>query len=122
MLGQVGRVASSLRDETQLAQPWYEKRDGVPRSPISALAAEYWDELIRVQPTHAKLIGDHRFDEELEDLSEAEEARLCERWAGLLERLEEVDPAQIRGRDRITRSLLEHDLKSGIERTSARLA
>ena len=36
---------------------------------VAELADRYWDTVMRANPTWATLIGDHRFDDQMEDLS-----------------------------------------------------
>ena len=53
-------------------------------TPVS-LAEEYWETLLEANPSTATLLGDHRFDDRLEDLStEAEQAQRS-KWESLRE-------------------------------------
>src|SRR5665811_1708952 len=46
--------------------------DGRNRSmTIDELANDYWDRYLEANPSYATLVGDHRYDDRLEDLSDA---------------------------------------------------
>jgi len=71
-----------------------------------ACAAAAVDDLLRVRPESATTLGDHRFDEHLEDLSAAGLAAT----AGLLRRrhrqLGSLDPQRLDSEDRVDHSML----------------
>ena len=41
---------------------------------LRALADEYWEDQMRANPFFATFLGDHRFDDQVDDLSSAAEA------------------------------------------------
>ncbi|WP_280366836.1 DUF885 domain-containing protein [Nocardia wallacei] len=86
------------------------------------LAERYWDSVLESSPSSATLLGDRRFDDRIEDLSEAAEQLLLSAWQGMLGEVSVLDPARLDARDRITRSLLQNELESGIDRLSWRPA
>lgn len=88
---------------------------------LLGLADEYWDALMAAQPTSATVLGDHRFDDRIEDLSVEADERLARMWDGLLARVEAVDPSALDAGDRVTRSLLRVELARGIEGLTHRL-
>jgi uncharacterized protein (DUF885 family) len=88
---------------------------------LLALADEYWDSLMAARPTSATLVGDHRFDDRIEDLSVEADERLAGRWDALLARVEAVDDGTLDAADRVTRSLLRIELARGIEGLRHRL-
>ncbi|WP_228823309.1 DUF885 domain-containing protein [Nocardia blacklockiae] len=84
------------------------------------LAERYWDSVLESAPSAATLLGDRRFDDRIEDLSEEAEQRLLSTWQGLLGRVSALDPARLGPEDRVTRSLLHTELASGIDHLSWR--
>ena len=73
---------------------------------LIALADEYWDAVMEANPSTATLLGDHRFDDRIEDISvEAQDAQKAT-WQGLLARVEALPAEGLDATDRVTRSLL----------------
>ncbi|GAA5059388.1 DUF885 domain-containing protein [Nocardia callitridis] len=81
---------------------------------LSRLAQQYWDSALEAAPTEATLLGDRRFDDQVEDYSVDAEQRRLSTWRGLLARVEAIDPAGIDGADRVTHSLLRTELSGAI--------
>ncbi|MFF0491503.1 DUF885 domain-containing protein [Nocardia sp. NPDC004068] len=79
------------------------------------LAEKYWDTVLEAAPGAATLLGDRRFDDRIEDLSEAAEQRLTGVYQGLLQRVSALDAAALTDRDRITRALLIQELASAVD-------
>ncbi len=88
---------------------------------LRALADEYWDGQMQASPFFATFLGDHRYDDQVDDLShEAEIARRHE-LAGLQDRTEALAADGLDPEDRVTRSLLFAELADGIEAIDLRL-
>lgn len=77
---------------------------------LIALADRYWDAMLESAPSEATLLGDRRFDDRIEDLSEGAEARLLGTWRELLTKVDALDPQGLDAQDRVTRSLLRNEL------------
>ena len=73
---------------------------------LQQLADSYWDRLMAAAPMWASLLGDHRFDAEVEDLSAEPEAELASTLHSIAEAAEALDPASLDAEDRITRRVL----------------
>ncbi len=73
---------------------------------IAAISGEYWDALAAAAPTYASLLGDHRFDDRMEDLSRAAAESLAARLDGLRTRAAAVPPDGLDEQDRISRAVL----------------
>ena len=73
---------------------------------LAALADRYWDLLMESQPTEATLLGDHRFDDRIEDPSRAEEERLIAALDSLVAAARALDPASLDAADGVTREVL----------------
>ncbi|MFB8006351.1 DUF885 family protein [Nocardia sp. NPDC056000] len=79
---------------------------------LIALADRYWDTMLESAPSEATLLGDRRFDDRIEDLSEAAEQRLLGAWRELITEVDALDPELLNAEDRVTRSLLRTELVS----------
>ncbi len=89
---------------------------------LRSLADEYWDALLEANPTTATILGDHRFDDRIEDLSAEAEHDLRARWVAVLERLSSFDPDGLDAEDRVTRLQLESELRDAVTAVDQRLA
>ncbi len=69
---------------------------------LRALSQEYWDTLLEASPSVATLLGDHRFDDRIEDVSVDAEHRLRGRWSSILERLAAIDRVTLTSGDQVT--------------------
>ncbi|RJO69230.1 DUF885 domain-containing protein [Nocardia panacis] len=86
-----------------------------PHDQLTDLSDRYWDGVLAATPSQATLLGDHRFDDRLEDFStEAQQRQLDERRA-LRAEVEAVDPAGLTAADRVTRGLLLSELSTAVE-------
>ena len=74
----------------------------MPDESLRALAEEYWETLLEASPTTATILGDHRYDDRIDDLSAEGEAALRGRWESILERLAGFDDAGLEADDRVT--------------------
>ncbi len=70
--------------------------------------------MLREYPSFATFVGDHRFDDLIEDLSAAGEQRLRRTLSGIRERVEAVDQAGLETNDTVTLALLESELSNAI--------
>ncbi|HEX5630506.1 MAG TPA: DUF885 domain-containing protein [Acidimicrobiia bacterium] len=73
---------------------------------LNDLAVEYWEYVLRTNPTEALMMGDHRYDAEFEDASRAgEDADIAAR-RDFAARATAVDPASLTADEKITREVL----------------
>ena len=73
---------------------------------LARLADDFWEHRLSVQPTTALMLGDHRFDAEIEDLTrDAEDAHL-DRLRDFADAAEAIDPATLDADERVTRGVL----------------
>ncbi|HEV3398199.1 MAG TPA: DUF885 domain-containing protein, partial [Actinomycetes bacterium] len=63
----------------------------MPHEPLRDLAEEYWETLLQASPTTATILGDHRYDDRLEDLLAPAERELRGRWQSFRDRLAGID-------------------------------
>ncbi len=73
---------------------------------LQELSDRYWNRLMAASPTWASIIGDHRFDAEVEDLSAESEAALAADLHDVVAAAEAMDPEALDADDRITRRVL----------------
>lgn len=88
---------------------------------VRALAEEYWEVLLRASPTLATFVGDHRYDDRIEDLSVDYEVQLREHWESLHRHLEGLDTESLTRADKVTAGLLLAATRNGIEAADLRL-
>jgi uncharacterized protein (DUF885 family) len=73
---------------------------------LASLADRFWDFAMEASPTSATLLGDHRFDDRIEDPSLEFEDYCIERLSGFAAEAEALDPATLDADEAITRSVL----------------
>jgi uncharacterized protein (DUF885 family) len=78
---------------------------------VAALAEEYWQHLVWLEPVMATYLGDHRYDERLPDLGPLGRAQRRARWTSLRERLRRVDAGRLSATDRVTLRVLDTTLE-----------
>lgn len=90
-------------------------------TPIRALADEYWEAYLRVNPTYATFLGDRRFDAEIEDVSVTADSQQEASWRDLRTRLDGLPPAADRA-EQVTRDLLVETLDDALGHLAHRTA
>jgi uncharacterized protein (DUF885 family) len=93
----------------------------MPDETLRTLAEEFWETLLEASPSTATLLGDHRYDDRLEDLSEGAEQALGGRWASLRERVEAVPRDGFDAQDLVTFGLLTAELDDAMASIDQRL-
>ena len=95
---------------------------GMSASPeLRDLANRYWEARLVASPLFATFLGDHRFDDRVDDVSiEADQAQR-DTWAGLLAEGEALDDATFDETDRVTHRLLLGELRDNIIGIDSRL-
>jgi uncharacterized protein (DUF885 family) len=73
---------------------------------LAALADEFWELTMRSNPTDATLLGDHRYDDQIEDLSAEGEAAQRSAHVELRDRLQAIDTSALGLVDQVTAALL----------------
>ncbi|HET7722969.1 MAG TPA: hypothetical protein VFK43_23575, partial [Acidimicrobiales bacterium] len=74
----------------------------MPDETLRSLAEEFWETLLEASPSTATLLGDHRYDDRLEDLSADAEQALRGKWVALRERVEAVPRGGLGADDLVT--------------------
>ena len=88
---------------------------------LRSLAEEYWETLLETNPSTATLLGDHRFDDRLEDLSAEAEQGLRARWVSLRDRLGGMTGDGLDADDLVTRAELGAQLDDAMAAIDQRL-
>ena len=88
---------------------------------LRALADEYWEARLEASPLFATFLGDHRYDDRVDDVSAAAEQRLRETWTDLRAQATALDGA-LDDTDAVTRDLLVHELDDAVRAIDLRLA
>ena len=89
---------------------------------LAALARRVWDTALEASPTSATMLGDHRFDDRVEDFSREQEDRLIGLLDGFKAEAAAIDPAGLDTNDRITRRSLVFEASSHADRLRNRMA
>ncbi|MEO6627833.1 MAG: DUF885 domain-containing protein [Aquihabitans sp.] len=98
--------------------------DQPPSTPSVALrdiADRYWEARLEASPLFASFLGDHRYDDRADDLSEAAAAGQRASWVALHAEAESVDLEGLDATDRVTRSLLLGELEDAVTSIDERL-
>jgi uncharacterized protein (DUF885 family) len=93
----------------------------MPDEALRTLAEEFWETLLEASPSTATLVGDHRYDDRLEELSAPAEQALRGRWASLRERVEAVPRGGLDAKDLVTFGLLTAELDDAMASVDQRL-
>ena len=94
----------------------------MPAGEVRRIAEDYWDIVLEASPTTATILGDHRFDDRIEDLSANGEAELRSKLLARQQQLAELDRDDLAGDDRVTFSQLERELADGLLAIEQRLS
>ena len=82
---------------------------------LSGHLQDYWEFVLKNSPTFATYIGDHRYDDLIEDLSEAAIAGQVDYFKNLLAKLEEINESSLNEEDVINLGLIKTTLNNSIE-------
>ncbi len=92
-----------------------------PSDALRDIADRYWEARLEASPLFATFLGDHRYDDRVDDLSAEGEAAQRESWLGFLGEAETIDPADLDETDRVTRQLLIEEIGDTVSGIDARL-
>jgi hypothetical protein len=73
---------------------------------LDTLAERFWDRAMQESPSWATILGDHRFDSEVEDLTAKHEQQTIVDLTTFRDAAEAIDPTSLSKNDRITRHVL----------------
>ena len=92
-----------------------------PSAVLRDLADRYWEARLEASPLFATFLGDHRYDDRVDDLSEAAEQRQRATWLSFLSEAEAIDEATLDETDQVTRRLLVEELGDAVAGIDDRL-
>ena len=78
------------------------------------LGRRYVDEVTAFSPVSATMLGDHRYDDRLDEVSAEARGGRAEFYRGILAELELIDRERLSRANRIDAALLEHRLRAGL--------
>jgi uncharacterized protein (DUF885 family) len=87
---------------------------------LLALADRFWEAFLEARPTDATLHGDHRYDDRIEDVSVAADARQRATWLDIRAAVDAIDPASLSPADLVTRQLLRTQLTEAVDAIDVR--
>ena len=90
-------------------------------SVLRELADRYWEARLEASPLFATFLGDHRYDDRVDDLSAAADARQRDTWSAMLAEAQAIDPSTLDETDRVTHRLLADELADNVTGIDARL-
>ena len=73
---------------------------------LDQLAADYWDYALSQSPTEALLLGDHRFDEDMEQFSRQAEDEQIQKLNGFVEAAASINDTSLTADERVTKAVL----------------
>ncbi len=80
------------------------------------LAADYVREFPAFSPVSATLLGDHRFDAQLDELSPASRDKQAAFWRKYLRQMQRLDPQKLSRANQVDHALLAHRLRASLWR------
>jgi uncharacterized protein (DUF885 family) len=82
---------------------------------LESYLKDYWEYILKHHPTFATYIGDHRYDNALEDLSEESMAKQVDHFKDLLTKSGDIDETCLTAENRLNRELLQNTLHNHIK-------
>lgn len=89
---------------------------------LDRLAAELWEFGLENSPSSATLLGDHRFDHLIEDLSEEQEQAQRARLSEFADQAEAIDPATLDHAGRVTRAVMIGECRKNVAAIDSEIA
>jgi uncharacterized protein (DUF885 family) len=83
---------------------------------LARLAQEFWDLLLSRNPINATLLGDRRFDDQIDDLSDESAAAYVAELTKIIGQAEKIDPSSLGSQDVVTRSMLITEARNQVTR------
>ncbi|TNF54282.1 DUF885 family protein, partial [bacterium] len=84
------------------------------RGELQKYLKDYWEKILKDNPTFATYIGDHRYNDALEDLSEKSITAQTEYFKELLVKVERTEDSSLSYEDKLNRQLLKTSLTNFI--------
>jgi uncharacterized protein (DUF885 family) len=88
---------------------------------LRTVADRYWEARLEASPLFATFLGDHRYDDRVDDLSAEADAAQRTTWLAFRDEAEAIDPAELDETDRVTHQLLVEELTDHVAGIDARM-
>ncbi len=89
---------------------------------LATLAEEYWEHVLRTSPTQALMLGDHRYDDQIEDLSRQAEDDEIAAMDGFAAAARAIEGASLTADERVTREVLLFEATNEADELRSRMA
>ncbi len=89
---------------------------------LREIADGYWEAVMEASPVYATFVGDHRYDDRMDELSEAAEVANLAAVGAWADQAEAIDPGDLSAGGRVTRGLLLSEVGDARRRVEHRLA
>ncbi|MBU1226688.1 MAG: DUF885 domain-containing protein [Actinobacteria bacterium] len=89
---------------------------------LATLAGRYWDTVMEASPSSASILGDHRFDDQMEDATAEAEHALVAAITLIRDQAEAIDPQDLEADEKITRRVLMFEADGVIGEAMSRTA
>lgn len=89
---------------------------------LENLSSNYWEFLSESQPISASLRGDHRFDDQFDDMTRNAEDEMITALSGFASAAEAIDPASLGPDEQVTREVLMFEASTHADELRSRLA
>ncbi|MFH2073052.1 MAG: DUF885 domain-containing protein, partial [Actinomycetota bacterium] len=89
---------------------------------LATLAGRYWDTVMEASPSSASILGDHRFDDQMEDATAEAEHALIAAITVIRDQAEAIDPQDLEADEKITRRVLMFEADGVIGEAMSRTA
>ncbi len=89
---------------------------------LATLAEDYWEHVLRTRPTQALMLGDHRYDDRIEDLSRQAEDDEIAALDGFGAAARAIDPSSLTADERVTRDVLVFEATNEADELRSRMA
>jgi uncharacterized protein (DUF885 family) len=99
----------------QIALPATAPADAADRQ-FEQLAARYMDQFPALSPVSSTALGDHRFDSQLDEVSERARQQQRDLYLDYSEQLGRIDPAELSRANQVDHALLGHELQGALWR------
>src|SRR5690349_14451337 len=94
---------------------WGQSDVGARRKALNSLIAEQWEYTLRTSPVYASILGDKRWNDQLDDFSQKAIDADLQETQKFLTRFESIDVTGLSDQDVLNRDLMVRDLKIKLE-------
>ena len=89
---------------------------------LDQLSREYWDYNLAISPTTALILGDHRFDAEMEQFSRQAEDEQIDKLSGFVTAAQQIEDGSLTADERVTKAVLIEEASGRADELRSRTA